>query len=202
MSNVGHFRGVADMAGVTVEGRTEIPSQRVGEHARVGNNTKTCKCALCTVDDTCCFHDIRLGPKTSVCEMNVNVVSTVTGCDVTNCATTLHGFNKHASSRREAVSDSRGVPRCTEEIPQVYACSHVSIIRLVRFTIRSACNSSLSLVSVVPAARRTRLAQLCPHTKHDSLWKRSRPSAFVPMSVGFTSVLTDDIVSSFRNTNS
>ena len=34
------------------------------------------------------------------------------------------------------------------------------------------------------------------------LWNRSRPSAFVPMSLGFTSVLTDDIVSSFRNTKS
>ena len=30
-----------------------------------------------------------------------------------------------------------------------------------------------------------------------NLWNRSRPSAFVPMSLGFTSVLTDDIVSSY-----
>ena len=30
----------------------------------------------------------------------------------------------------------------------------------------------------------------------------SRPSAFVPTSLGFTSVLTDDIVRSFRNTKS
>ena len=51
-----------------------------------------------------------------------------------------------------------------------YACSHESGVQLVQFTIRSACNSSLSLVSVVPAARRTRLAQLCLHTKH---WSRS-----------------------------
>ena len=35
---------------------------------------------------------------------------------MTNCATLSHGFNKHASSRREAVSDSRGVPGCTEKI--------------------------------------------------------------------------------------
>ena len=58
------------------------------------------------MDDTCCFHDIRLGPKTSECEMNVSVKSTVTGRDVTYCAATLHGFEKHASSRREAVSVS------------------------------------------------------------------------------------------------
>ena len=81
-----------------------------------GKPRKTCKCALCTVDDSCCFHDIRLGPKTSVYEKYVSVKSTVTGCVVTYCATTLQGFNKHASSRREAVSDSRGVPRCTEKI--------------------------------------------------------------------------------------
>ena len=60
------------------------------------------------------FFVIRLGPKTSECEKNVTVLSTVTGCDVTNCATTLHGFNEHASS----VSDSRGVPRCTEKNSQ------------------------------------------------------------------------------------
>ena len=35
-------------------------------------------------------------------------------------------------------------------------------------TTRSACNSSSSLVSVVPVARRTRLAELCPDTKHRS----------------------------------
>ena len=39
--------------------------------------------ALCTVDDANCFHDIRLGPKTSVYDMSVTVVSTATGCDVT-----------------------------------------------------------------------------------------------------------------------
>ena len=77
---------------------------------------KTCLSALCAVDDASYLLVIRL--KTSECEKNVTVVSTVTGCDVTNCATTLHGFNEHASSRREAVSDSRGVPRCTEKIPQ------------------------------------------------------------------------------------
>ena len=37
---------------------------------------------------------IRLGPTTSECEKNVTVVSTVSGGDVTNCATTVHGFNK------------------------------------------------------------------------------------------------------------
>ena len=70
------------------------------------------------MDDASYFLVIQLGPKTSVCEKNVTVVSTVTGCGVTNWATSLHGFNKHASSHREAVSDSRGVPRCTEKHSQ------------------------------------------------------------------------------------
>ena len=78
-----------------------------------GKQHKTCSSALCTMDDASYFLVIRLGPKTSECDKNVTVVTTVTSCDVTNCATTLHGFNRHASSRREAVSDSRGVPRCT-----------------------------------------------------------------------------------------
>ena len=83
---------------------------------KVGKPRNTSKSALCTMDDASCSLVIRLGPKTSVYEKNVIVVSTATGCDVTNGATTLQGFNKHASSRREAVSDSRGVPRCTEKI--------------------------------------------------------------------------------------
>ena len=82
--------------------------------ASVEDDTKRVQNALCT-RMRIVFSSIRLGPKTSMYEMNVTVVSTVTGCDVTYCATTLQGFNKHASSRREAVSDSRGVPRCTEK---------------------------------------------------------------------------------------
>ena len=35
------------------------------------------------MDDANCFHMIRLKLKTSVNDMNVTVVSTVTGCDVT-----------------------------------------------------------------------------------------------------------------------
>ena len=59
-----------------------------------GKQHKTCSSALCTMDDASYFLMIRLGPKTSECEKNVTVVSTVTGCDVTNCAATLHGLNK------------------------------------------------------------------------------------------------------------
>ena len=41
------------------------------------------------MDDVSYFLVIRLGPKTSECEKIVTIVSTVTGYDVTNCATTL-----------------------------------------------------------------------------------------------------------------
>ena len=118
------------------------------------------------MDDANYFLLIRLGPKTSECEKSVAVASTVTGCDVTNCATTLHGFNKHASSRREAVSDSRGVLRCAEKNHKI---AHMyRSFDSPTFTIRSACNSSLSHVSIVPVARRTRPTELCPDTKHRS----------------------------------
>ena len=83
--------------------------------ARMGNHSKRVQSALCT-RMRIVFFAIQLEPKTSECEKHVTVVSSVTGCDVTYCATSLHGFNKHASSRRAAVSDSRGVPRCTEKI--------------------------------------------------------------------------------------
>ena len=49
-----------------------------------GQLHKTGASALCTVDDASCFHMIRLELKTSVNDMNVTVMSTVTGCDVTN----------------------------------------------------------------------------------------------------------------------
>ena len=90
-----------------------------------GKRRKTGASTLCTMDDACYFHVIRLGPKTSVHEKHVSVLSTVLGCDVTNCATTLQGFNKHASSRRKAVSDSRGVPRCTEKNLKKSTLAHV-----------------------------------------------------------------------------
>ena len=148
--------------------------------------------------------DASFFPKTSECEMNVTVVFTVTSCDVTYCATALHWFNKHASSRHEAVSDSRGVPRCTEKIfKNLRVCSHMSIVRLVQSIIHVSrdfhCHSSplyhlpgeLVSLSSVPMA-----------SIDLNLWNRSHPSAFVPMSLGFTSVLTDDIVNSFRNTKS
>ena len=42
---------------------------RTLQNCKSGKPRKTCKCALCTVDDTCCFHDTRLGPKPPVKEV-------------------------------------------------------------------------------------------------------------------------------------
>ena len=64
-----------------------------------GKPRKTCECALCTVDDTCCFHTIRLGPKTSECEKYVTVMSTVPGCDVTTVQQHYKGSSSLLASR-------------------------------------------------------------------------------------------------------
>ena len=61
---------------------------------------------MCAVHcgDANLFLTIRLGPKTSVYEKNVTAVSTVTGCAVTNCATTLQKFDKHELSCKTRTS--------------------------------------------------------------------------------------------------
>ena len=133
-------------------------------------------------------------------EKYVTVMSTVAGCDVTNCATTLHGFNKHASSHREVVSDSRSVPRCTDFFSnqRMLTCVDRSSNQSYSYPEFSSHSSPLyhlpgELVSLSSV----------PMPSIDlNLWNRSRPSAFVPMSLGFTSVLADDIVKSFRKTKS
>ena len=83
---------------------------------------------------------------------------------------------------------------------KIYACSVVSIVRLVHFTIRSASNSSCHSF---PSCQLPGELVSVPIPNIDlNLYNRSRPSAFVPMSLGSTSVLTADIVSSFPNTKS
>ena len=66
---------------------------------------------------------IRLGPKTSEFENNANVVSTATGCDVTNCPTTLHGFNKQIFKK---VLYSRAPLRTGHPNPSNEPCTYIS----------------------------------------------------------------------------
>ena len=159
--------------------------------------------ALCTIDDASYFLVIRLGPKTSVCEKNVTVMSTVSGCDVTTVQQHYTGSTSTSPRVARLCQICEASLAALRKFPKIYACSHVSIVRLVQSIILVSrdfhCHSSplyhlpgelVSLSSV-------------PMPSIDlNLWNLSRPSAFVPMSLGFTSVLTDDIVSIFRNTKS
>ena len=171
---------------------------RVGNHAKRAN----VRCALWMMRAVFTISD--LGPRRLCAEQYVSVKSTVTGCDVTYCATTLQGFNKHATSRRKAVSDSRGVPRCTEKITKnIYTCSHVSIVRLVQSTIPVSSDSHSHSSPLCHLPGELVSISSVPIPSIDlNLWNRSRPSTFVSMSLGITSFLTDDIVKSFRNTKS
>ena len=86
---------------------------------------------------------------------------------------------------------------------QIYACSHVSIVRLVQsiILVSSDFHSHSSPLYHLPGELVSISSVPIPSIDLN-LWNRSRPSAFAPISLGFTSVLTDDIVSSFRNTKS
>ena len=136
-------------------------------------------------------------------ERNVTVMSTVSGSDVT----TVQQHHKRSISTPPRVARLCQIREASlvalRKFSKIYACSHVSIVQLDQSIIPVSrdfhCHSSplyhlpgelVSLSSV-------------PMPSIDlNLWNLSRPSAFVPMSLGFTSVLTDDIVKSFRNTKS
>ena len=87
------------------------------------------------MDDANCFHMIRLELKTSVNDMNVTVVSTVTGCDVT----TMQQHYKGSTSTPPRVARLCQIREASlvalRKLPKIYACSHVSIVRLVQSTI-------------------------------------------------------------------
>ena len=74
---------------------------------------------------------IRLELKTSVYEMTVTVVSTVTGCDVT----TVQQHYKGSTSTPPRVARLSQIREASlvalRKFPKIYACSHVSIVRLV-----------------------------------------------------------------------
>ena len=146
---------------------------------------------------------IRLGTKTSVHEKHVRVKSTVTGCDVTNCATTLQGSTSTLLrvARLCQIRDASLV--ALKKFSKIYACSHVSIVRLVQSTIPVSSDSRSHSSPLYHLPGELVSISSVPMPSIDlNLRNRSRPSAFVPISLGFMSVLTDDIVSSFRNTKS
>ena len=136
-------------------------------------------------------------------ERNVTVMSTVSSCDVTTVQQHYTGSTSTPPRVARLCQIREASLVALRKFSKIYACSHVSVVRLVQSTIFVSrdfhCYSSplyhlpgelVSLSSV-------------PMPSIDlNLWNLSRPSAFVPMSLGFTSVLTDDIVKSFRNTKS
>ena len=82
--------------------------------------------------DANCFLVIRLELKTSVNDMNVIVVSTVTG-QLCNNITRVQQARLLAS--QGCVRFARRPPLHLEIFQKIHACSHVSIVRLVQFTI-------------------------------------------------------------------
>ena len=75
------------------------------------------------------------------------------------------------------------------KISQIYACSHVSIVRLAKsviFLYRDFHMHSSPLYHL--PGELVSLSSVPMPSIDLNLWNRSRPSAFVPMSLGFTSV--------------
>ena len=99
---------------------------------------------------------------------------------------------------------SRSVPRCAEKNSKIHACWIVSIVWLIQSNHTRIQRFPLSFVATVPFATWTRLAHLSTHTKHWSQSVESLASRCFRsnMSLGFTSVLTDDIVGSLRKAKS
>ena len=142
-----------------------------------------------------------LGPRRLCAERKVTVMSTVSSCDVTTVQQHYTGSTSTPPRVARLCQIREASLAALRKFSKIYA--HVSIVRLVQSTILVSrdfhCHSSplyhlpgeLVSLSSVP------MPSIDLH-----LWNLSRPSAFVPMSLGFKSVLTDDIVKSFRNTKS
>ena len=153
------------------------------------------------MDENCFLAD--LGPRRLCAEKYITLMSTVPGCDVTTVQQHYTGSTSTPPRVARLCQIREASLVALRKFSQIYASSHVLIVRLVHSIIFVSrdfhCHSSplyhlpgelVSLSSV-------------PMPSIDlNLWNRSRPSAFVPMSLGFSSVLTDDIVTSFRNTKS
>ena len=74
---------VSDCTQVQMEDAPSFSKNPKSECARVENFTKWVQMRCAQRMMRVVISAIRLGPKTSECEMNVTVVSSVTGCDVT-----------------------------------------------------------------------------------------------------------------------
>ena len=139
-----------------------------------------------------------------VCEEKyVSVMSTVSGCHVTTVQQHYTGSTSTPPRVARLCRIREASLVALRKIPKIYACSHVSIVRLVQFIILvfSDLHRHSSPLYHLPDDLVSLSSRPMPSIDFN-LWNRSRPSAFVPISLGFTSVLTDDIVKVFRNTKS
>ena len=82
-----------------------------------GKRRKTGASALCTMDDESCFLCDPTWPQDVCVSRENHVVSTATSCDVTYCATTLQGFNKHASETMRIPKHPTTVMTANGEVP-------------------------------------------------------------------------------------
>ena len=136
-------------------------------------------------------------------EMYVTVMSTVPSCGVTTVQQHYTGPTSTPPRVARLCQIREASLVALRKFSKIYACSHVSIVRLVHFIIlvsRDFHSHSSTLYHL--ASELVSLSSVPMPTIDLNLWNLSRPSAFVPMSLGFTSVLTDGIVKSFRNTKS
>ena len=135
-------------------------------------------------------------------ERNVTVMSTVSGRDVTTVQQHYTGSTS-TPDRFARLCQIREASLVAQKNSKIYACSHVSIVRLVQsiiFVSRDFHSHSSPLYHL--PGELVSLSSVPVPSIDLNLWNLSRPSAFVPLSLGFTSVLTDDIIKSFRNTKS
>ena len=146
-----------------------------------------------------------LGPRRLCAEKYVTVVSTVTSCDVTIVQQHYKGSTSTPPrvARLCQIREASLVALRKFHQKKNYTCSHVSIVRLVQSTIPVSNDSHSHSSPLYHLPGELFSLSSVPMPSIDlSLWNRSRPSAFVPISLGFSSVLTDDIVKSVRNTKS
>ena len=135
-----------------------------------------------------------------LCEdRNVAVVSTVSGCDVTTVQQHYTGSTSTPPRVARLCQVREASLAALRKFSKIYACSNVSIARLVQSIILVSrdFHSYSSLMYHLPGEL-VSLSSVPMPSIDLNLWNLSRPSAFVPMSLGFTSVLTDDIVKKFQ----
>ena len=160
-----HRHSISQYHNIRNNSISQFQEYRLRYHASVEDDTKRVQSALCT-RMRIVLYAIRLGPKTSVYEMNVNVVSTVTGCDVTllcNYITRVQQARLLAS--RGCVRFARRPLVALRKFSKIYACSHVSIVRLVQSIILISRDFHCHSSPLYHLPGETRLAQLSTHAK-------------------------------------